>query len=188
MPDIDLTISDDTIFGYVSTNITMNFFRMWDGSINSTLNVYKPIDLLNLNMTSSQVPINIGDAYPTDFGTGGDVQELMFQSNSRDTTLLSDLANSAEKSVSEPDGEIVTLTNSSTGYSPLSDVGLNDTEELVSLESNTLTTDDSHIYIYIYPFFGNKYNIIGSGTFNYFEYKNKENENYLTINCYISMI
>lgn len=183
LPDIDLVVGVDTIFGYVSTNITMNFLRLWNGSINGTTNAYKPIDLYNLNMIPEHVPINIGVPYPVDFGTGGDIQELMFQLNSKDASTLAELENSSEKSVSEPDGELVTLTNSSTGYPPLSDFGLNDTEGLISLESNTLTSGDPHVY----PFFGDKYNIIGSGTFNYFDYKNKVNENYLTINCYIVM-
>jgi hypothetical protein len=184
LADIDMTIGDDTIFGYVSTNLTMNFLRMWNGTITTTSTGYNVVDLFNLNMIPESVPTNIGDAYPLDFGTGGYVQELMFQLNGKEVGILDELANSGEKSASETEGEIATLTSSSTGYPPLSDFGVNNTEGLISLESNTLTSGDPHIY----PFFGNKYNIIGSGTFNYFEYIEPETGNYLMVNCYIMMI
>ena len=171
--NIDLTIGADTILGYVSTNIAMNYMRIWDGVITNNSTAYDVVDLFNINILNQPVPVSIGDPYPKDFDTGSYTQELTFQLDAKSSATLGDLYNTAQKTVSEPDGILVTLTNSPTGYSPLSDFGVNNTEGVISLESGSDIGGDPHIH----PFIGESYFIYEEGTFLYFDYTDETNNN-----------
>lgn len=135
-------INDNSYNCYVAQNLAVNFMRTWNGVVNTVSTGYRlftsggATGVYNIDEAGTFIPVVKNQPYPTDFGTGGYVQELSFQLNAFGITSLADLKNSAQTTDAEPDGILVTLASTSTSYSPLSDFAVNDTVGFVTLIPN----------------------------------------------------
>ena len=121
------------IFAYSSRNLTLSFFRLWDGNVNTSSTTNKPSNLYNNELLSVSNPTS---PYPENLGTSSttnndDNQKLVFQLDPSDATTIADFTNTAFIDGSNPNGDPATLTNSPTGYPTLSDFGVNNTEGLI---------------------------------------------------------
>ena len=199
-PNIDYDTGNGIIYAYSARNLTYNYIRLWDGNIrNDSSNVsgnYDPVSLYNLGESNQIIDVKSDgypvptNPYPRNLGTDtiDDTsiyyQKLVFQLNSKSSTDLNDLRNTAYyDDTHNIDGVPPTLTNSPTGYSPLENYAVNydivTQTGQISLETGANIGGDPHIS----PLIGNNYNIYEAGRFLYFSYI--DNDNYVKLYCTI---
>ena len=191
LPNINYGIGDDEIIAYTCRNIAFNYIRLWDGNVNTSSTIYNPTSLFVLDEANTIITVDSPTtSYPQNVGgsvddSSPDFQRLAFQLNSKSSSNLSNLYNTAYFTSNTLDGEPATLTKSPTGYSTLADFALNSEigqDERLSLEISINGGADPHMF----PYFKPNYDINEEGTFLYFLYTD-ENGNYTKLHSSIKI-